>query len=205
MAHSQLRLVESIKNSIKNLFITYGETDYIGESITQLDHAIQAGLLALNDKRSHHVVLAAFLHDIGHLAGLSNPETTHMIEPNHNLHLGIQKHEELGAEFLTTLGFPESITIPISNHVLAKRYLLTIDDSYREEVSAASLQTFVLQGGLLTLEERQEFEASPYFDESILLRYYDDMAKVPNLYDNETKQMEFTKLIDLVDLIFQSV
>jgi predicted HD phosphohydrolase len=205
MAHSQLRLVESIKNAIKNLFITYGETDYIGESITQLDHAIQAGLLALNDKRSHHVVLAAFLHDIGHLVGLSNPETTHMIEPNHNLHLGIQKHEELGAEFLTTLGFPKSIIIPISNHVLAKRYLLTIDDSYREEVSAASLQTFVLQGGLLTLEERQEFEASPYFDESILLRYYDDMAKVPNLYDNETKQMEFTKLIDLVDLIFQSV
>lgn len=199
MSHTQLRINEIAKNAIKNLFVTYGESDYIGESITQLDHAVQSGLLAMNDKRPTTTILAAFLHDIGHLVGLSVPAATHMINSDSQLHLGIQNHEELGAQFLTSLGFPRSVTNPISNHVLAKRYLLTIDNSYRQEVSAASLQTFVLQGGSLSLEERQAFESSPFFDESILLRYYDDMAKVPNLYDNKTNHEAFNRLINLVD------
>lgn len=198
MSHIHLDLAETNVNTIHNLFATYGQSDYIGESITQLEHAVQAGILALNDKRSNHITIAAFLHDIGHLVGASMPATTHMIEPNQHLNLGVQKHEELGAEYLEQLGFPPSITIPIKNHVLAKRYLLTLDNTYAKEVSTASMQTFQLQGGVLSKEECREFEQSPYFEESILLRYYDDMAKISNLYDKNTTHAEFLKLLDLI-------
>lgn len=198
MSHIHLNITESSINAIRNLFTTYGQADYIGESITQLEHSVQAGILALNDKRPNHITIATFLHDIGHLVGASMPAITHMIEPNQQLNLGVQKHEELGATYLEQLGFPSSITIPIKNHVLAKRYLLSVDNTYAEEVSAASMQTFQLQGGVLSKEECQEFEQSPYFTDSILLRYYDDMAKVTHLCDKNTINVEFLKLLDLI-------
>ena len=47
-----------------------GDKGYIGEDITQLEHAMQAALLAEKENCSSDVVLAAFLHDIGHLIAL---------------------------------------------------------------------------------------------------------------------------------------
>jgi predicted HD phosphohydrolase len=198
MSHLQLRIVENNVNSIKKLFSIYGEADYIGESITQLDHAIQAGILALNEKRPSNIVISAFLHDIGHLVGLSQPSTIEMVDSTGLLHLGIQKHEELGATFLSSLGFPDSITIPIKNHVLAKRYLLSIDNMYKSQVSSASMKTFELQGGILSVEEITEFEQSPYFEESIQVRMYDDLAKENVSQSKEMKQVYLSRLFDII-------
>jgi predicted HD phosphohydrolase len=39
------------------------------------------------------------------------------------------------------------------------------------------MKTFELQGGILSVEEITEFEQSPYFEESIQVRMYDDLAK----------------------------
>ena len=41
-----------------------------GEKVTQLQHAQQAGKHAKDAERPDHIVLGAFLHDVGHLVGL---------------------------------------------------------------------------------------------------------------------------------------
>ena len=41
-----------------------------GEKVTQLQHAQQAAQQAKEADQADHVILACFLHDIGHLVGL---------------------------------------------------------------------------------------------------------------------------------------
>jgi HD superfamily phosphodiesterase len=57
---------------IISLFMNYGSADYIGEPVSVLDHSLQAAALA----RDRHpldqdLIIAALLHDIGHLLGKS--------------------------------------------------------------------------------------------------------------------------------------
>jgi HD domain len=50
------------------LFEAHGARRY-GESITQLEHALQCAALARRNRADDEVVVAALLHDIGHLSG----------------------------------------------------------------------------------------------------------------------------------------
>ena len=51
-------------NEIFDLYIKNGDNDYIGENVSQIEHALQAALLAENQSYPDHVILASFLHDI---------------------------------------------------------------------------------------------------------------------------------------------
>lgn len=46
-------------------FEKFGNKDYIGEAVSQLEHAFQCGQLAEQDQRPSDVILGALLHDIG--------------------------------------------------------------------------------------------------------------------------------------------
>src|SRR5262245_63276451 len=74
--------------------------------------------------------------------------------------------------------FPMAVTEPIRLHVSAKRYLCAMDDEYQRRLSAASIRSLALQGGPMSDDEVQEFEASPYAREGARLRRWDDLAKV---------------------------
>ncbi|OYV82995.1 MAG: hypothetical protein B7Z73_16625 [Planctomycetia bacterium 21-64-5] len=89
-------------------------------------------------------------------------------------------HAALGARILSPLFGPD-VAQPIALHVLAKRWRCTIDPDYYDELSAASQVTFVAQGGPLTTDERERFEALPGFVTAMALRSWDDRAKVPHL------------------------
>jgi predicted HD phosphohydrolase len=54
---------------ILSLFETRGAEAYLGEPVSQLEHALQAAHLASRDGASSALVAAALLHDIGHLLG----------------------------------------------------------------------------------------------------------------------------------------
>ncbi|MGZ5245900.1 MAG: phosphohydrolase, partial [Flavitalea sp.] len=56
-----------IADEIIGLYKLYGGSDYAGEEVTQLQHMLQAGWLARESGSSPDVILAAFLHDIGHI------------------------------------------------------------------------------------------------------------------------------------------
>ncbi len=62
-----MELVKSNIALIISLYEKYGNADYIGEPVSQLEHMCQSAQLAEAEGYSEEVILAAFFHDIGHL------------------------------------------------------------------------------------------------------------------------------------------
>lgn len=165
--------MESWKKSVDRVFELFaekGQADYIGEAVSQLEHACQAGELAIAAGADDDVVLAAFFHDIGHLA--ASKEASNMAG------FGVERHESIGANYLRQLGFPERIAWLVESHVQAKRYLTHCDPEYLAGLSEASRKTLDWQGGPMTEEEAIVFENDPDFDIIIQLRRWDEEAKI---------------------------
>jgi phosphonate degradation associated HDIG domain protein len=162
----------SIVEKIITLFNDQGDSEYGGEPVTQGEHALQSAHLALAEKASSSLVIASLLHDIGHLL--------HAL-PDDAPEQGIDDlHEELGNRFLIKYFIP-AVSEPVHLHVAAKRYLCAVEPSYFALLSEPSVLSLQLQGGPMSEEECQKFEANPYYKDAVQLRRYDDMAKIPNL------------------------
>ena len=54
-------------DDIRGLYREHGDVAYSGEPVTQLEHALQSGLLAEEAGADDALIAAAFLHDLGHL------------------------------------------------------------------------------------------------------------------------------------------
>jgi phosphonate degradation associated HDIG domain protein len=157
---------------IDQLFAERGGHEYHGEAVTQLEHALQAAMLAELDGQPPEVIAAALLHDIGHLLhGFGEDYLDHHIN---------DQHENLGARFLAH-AFGPAVTEPIGLHVPAKRYLCTVRPEYLTTLSPASVRSLELQGGTMTADEVQMFEAHPHFAIALTIREYDDRAKIVGL------------------------
>ena len=172
MHSSEIKL---IVDEIFSYYEKYGSHDYIGEPVTQLEHMTQGAMFAEMDGRKPEIVLALFLHDIGHLLEFDDPTGEKMGE------LGVMHHETKGKIFLQKLGIPYPIPNLVENHVKVKRYLVAKNNDYLNKLSDASRQTLNYQGGPMTQDEIYEFEGDPLFCESLLIRDYDDMGKIPNM------------------------
>lgn len=152
-----------ILNKISALYVSQGDKHY-GEGITQTQHAVQCARLAVLEGESAEMVVAALLHDIGHLLA------------EESLEHGNFKHDKIGSDYLADF-FPSQVTEPIRLHAQAKRYLCTVEAGYQQGLSAASLHSLKHQGGLMTEEEVRRFEAEPCFTQAIKLRRWDDTGK----------------------------
>lgn len=153
---------------------------YIGEPVSQLEHALQCADLARRANAGEDEVLAALLHDIGHLiapAGSAEMDG-----------LGIVDHEGIGAAFLRGLGFAPSVCALVGSHVEAKRYLACRKPGYLARLSDASRGTLAFQGGPMSEEEAASFERDPLFAAKVRLRSWDEAAKEP---DRATASIEF--------------
>jgi phosphonate degradation associated HDIG domain protein len=149
-----------------------GASRYGHEAVSQIEHAIQAASLAVAEGASAAEIVAALLHDIGHLLhGLPDDAPDQGID---------DRHEELAARWLQRRFGPEVVE-PVRLHVAAKRYLCTVEPGYREQLSPPSLQSLALQGGPMTDAEAADFRAGPHASAAISLRRRDDAAKVPDL------------------------
>jgi phosphonate degradation associated HDIG domain protein len=163
-----------IVDEIFSMYARYGDEDYIGEPVSQLEHMSQAAELAMAEGYDDEVVLAAFFHDIGHICVSSNAENT--MEG-----YGVKRHEEIGADYLRKKGFPERVANLVENHVQAKRYLTFKQPEYFASLSQASKKTLEFQGGKMTAMEAEAFEQDPVFETSIRMRRWDDLAKEVNV------------------------
>ncbi|XWV26374.1 putative HD phosphohydrolase [Tupanvirus soda lake] len=161
-------------NEIISLYEKYGSSDYIGENISQIEHMVQAAMLAEETGEDIDTILAAFLHDIGHLLEIDNKST--QME-----NLGVVNHEEIARKYLLSKGFSIKTANLVGNHVNAKRYLVTVCPDYYENLSPASKQTLEYQNGKMTESEINNFKNDPYFKESLRVRSYDDQAKIVGL------------------------
>ncbi len=144
---------------------------YGGESVTQLQHALQAAYLAERDGKPSAIVVASLLHDIGHLFE-TEFETALLTDEDHC-------HERLGCVFLQRF-FPAEVTEPVRLHVAAKRYLCATRPEYFDTLSPASVHSLKLQGGPMSRAEVSEFEAEPHYAAAVDVRLYDDLAKDPD-------------------------
>ncbi|CAF4140965.1 unnamed protein product [Rotaria magnacalcarata] len=124
---------------LRSLYEKHGENAYYGEAVTQYEHALQAAYFAEQyNPNDTELIVAAFLHDVGHLLGTKNEDFMG--------DLGVLQHEHIGAEYLRTqVGLSERICYLVANHVNAKRYLTHIDKDYYNRLSNASKQTLVYQ------------------------------------------------------------
>lgn len=145
------------------LFKERGDMVDPGDGINQLEHALQSASLARKECRGDALITACLLHDIGH-----------MLEG-----VGGEHHEASGAAWLTP-NFSPAVTEPIRLHAEAKRYLLTREPNYRDQLAEASLMSLEFQGGLMSEEELSVFEALPHHANAVHLRRIDDQAKDPD-------------------------
>ena len=147
------------------------EYDYIGEPISQLDHALQTASCALTSRSPDAVVLGALFHDIGHLIAPCAPQMAG---------LGVVNHEHIGAALLRDFGCSKQLADLVKYHVEAKRYLCFKKPNYFERLSEASRKTLQWQGGPMTAQEASEFEKLEAFRHILSVRAWDEKAKDPH-------------------------
>ncbi|HVU54414.1 MAG TPA: HD domain-containing protein [Puia sp.] len=163
---------EGVVEEIMGMYESYGDEEYAGEKVTQLEHMVQAAQLAEEQGYDEEVILAAFLHDIGHITESATPENARMGK------FGVKDHESVGAEYLREKGFSKRLTRLVESHVEAKRYLTVRDPAYYARLSDASKRTLEYQGGPMTEEEATAFEQYPLFELIIKMRNWDEEAKI---------------------------
>jgi [1-hydroxy-2-(trimethylamino)ethyl]phosphonate dioxygenase len=140
--------------------------------VNQQQHALQGAALAEREGKGDAMIVAALLHDIGHMV--------------HNLgenpaDAGIDdRHEALGHAWLQAHFGPE-VTEPVRLHVAAKRYLCAVEPNYFAKLAPDSVKSLALQGGPMSAEEVAAFEALPQHREAVQLRRYDEQAKLKGL------------------------
>ena len=162
---------------LAKLFAEQGESEYLGEAVTQAEHMLQAAACAQRASASNALIAASLLHDVGHLfVGADTSE----ISGRDLMDAGTDnRHSHTGADWLAAAGFPEPVTEPVRLHVAAKRYLCTVEPGYFDQLSEASVYTLSVQGGPMSQEEAAEFARGPYARDAVTLRRWDEAAKDP--------------------------
>ena len=163
------------KPLLSELVARYASTEaqaLYDESVTELDHGLQCAALAAAAGATPSLIVAALLHDVGHL----------LIGDLFPIEEALPKdfkHEEVGARYLTRW-FGPAVTEPIRLHVAAKRYLVAVDSAYRDGLSPSSLRSLEVQGGPMTPEACEAFAATPFALDAVALRRWDDSGKRPD-------------------------
>ncbi|WP_298865351.1 phosphonate degradation HD-domain oxygenase [uncultured Gimesia sp.] len=168
-----------IVEEIKRLFNDKGNAMYAGEPVTQTEHALQAAYSAEHAGESPELIVAALLHDIGHLL--------HKHDENCATQGIDDLHETIGAQWLIQY-FQQEVTEPIRLHVDAKRYRCATDKQYHSQLSPASVLSLQLQGGPFDQREVELFENNRWAESALRLRSWDEAAKIP---DYETPELEY--------------
>ncbi|KAE8141097.1 hypothetical protein BDV38DRAFT_279546 [Aspergillus pseudotamarii] len=163
----------------------HGQGDYIGESISQLEHCLQAAHNAQKSGARNELIIAALLHDIGQIIPLESTKEVRMNLKNSAENVGRVGHERIGSEFLRSLGFNPSVC----------QYLTAVNGSYYDSLSSASKKSLEFQGGPFKGAELATFDQDPLRDDMVALRLWDDAAKVPGIKDSTPRAREYLSLI----------
>lgn len=169
------------------IYSSRGAEDYFGEAVTTLEHSLQAAHFAQESHAPQALVIAALLHDIGHLIDSAPSDFANWRSD--------ARHEVSGSNWLARRFGPE-VSEPVRLHVPAKRYLCATDPSFSAQLSEASVRTLALQGGPMSAQEIAAFRLEPYHRDAIELRRFDDRGKVAGL-----RTPDFAHYRGLIDAI----
>ena len=162
---------DRVVEEILDLYARKGGASY-GEGVSMTEHGLQAARLAELAGQGAPPIVAALLHDIGHLL--------HDF-PEDIADQGIDsRHESIASAWLSQY-FPREVSEPVRLHVAAKRFLCATVPGYFADLSPASVQSLELQGGQMSAAETQAFMIEPFMGPALRLRRWDDLAKVAGL------------------------
>lgn len=181
-------MTEVTVDTILEALETAGQVPYGTEPVTELEHALQIADIADEMSGDEELILAALLHDIGRVA-VRQDEISDTLVPDHMGKTldGARGHDEAGADLLKDL-FSDRVLAGVRMHVAAKRYLCTVEPKYRDRISGGSETTLRMQGGLMSDAELDAFRATPYSEDAVQIRRWDDMAKTPG---KPTRPLEY--------------
>jgi phosphonate degradation associated HDIG domain protein len=163
-------MTSALDRELTELFEGRGRARYGLEAISQLAHALQTADLAERQGERPAMVLAALLHDVGHMI--------HAMGENPAADGRDDHHEALGAKWLAKRLVP-GVSEPVRLHVAAKRYLCATEPGYAARLAPDSILSLSLQGGPMTADEALAFRDIPFADDAVRLRKLDDAAKDP--------------------------
>ena len=160
----------SIRDEIRDIYTQRAMKLYGLSAVTQQQHALQAASLAEQQGEPPALIVAALVHDVGHMVhDLGEDPAMDGID---------DRHEELGAAWLASR-FGADVVEPVRLHVPAKRYLCAIDMGYFGKLSPDSVRSLALQGGAMSKAEVAAFEQLPQAQAAVRLRRLDEAAKDP--------------------------
>ena len=162
---------------IELLFVRRGSSQYSGEPVTQLQHALQTAHLAEQSGAGDAFVTACLLHDLGHLL---DDDPGHDSRDTPSLRGNDDAHQTRALPLLRGL-FPGAVRVAIGLHVDAKRYLCHADADYHARLSDDSKRSLALQGGVFSAAQAAAFLARPGAHDAVMLRQWDDLAKQAEL------------------------
>src|SRR6218665_1405770 len=111
---------------IQALFRNHGATQYTGDPVTQLEHALQTAALAEQEEAPPRLITASLLHDLCHMLEDNGDTTTQA---------GIDDlHQDRILPFVPHL-FDADVLETIRLHVDAKRYLFARESAYFSSLS----------------------------------------------------------------------
>ena len=161
----QYEQVHYIVDKIFSLYEEYGEEAY-SDNATMLMHMMKCARLAEEDGYDDEMIVAAFLHDIGHFLELSKKNAYKDVD-----------HDKLGALYLQEHGFPCRLADLVSGHIAVKRYLTFTNPAYYNSLPDAGKTSIKSHGGSMNWEEAIVFCKKPLLPRYIQLSYWDDSAK----------------------------
>jgi predicted HD phosphohydrolase len=161
LSHEALALADELILLVDSM----EDLPYGGEPVSQRAHALQCATLAVGTGAEDELVAAALLHDIGYTPWVQ------AVAPR-------RSHERAAAAFLLPrLG--DRVAWLVGHHVAAKRYLVAVQDGYTEGLSEASRRSLRAQDGPASAAEIATWRAHPWWPQAVLVRHWDDRAKVP--------------------------
>ena len=153
------------------IYVMRAQGRYGLAQVNQRAHAVQSGALARQQRLPASLVVAALLHDIGHMVhDLGHHPAAEGID---------DRHEDVGARWLSRY-FGPAVCEPVRLHVAAKRYLCSIDVAYHARLTSDSVESLALQGGPMSPEETIAFRQETFWREAVMLRKIDEAAKDPD-------------------------
>jgi predicted HD phosphohydrolase len=159
-----------VLDALRDVYEGRADRPYGLSQVNQRLHAVQAAHHARRERLSPSLVVAALLHDVGHMVhGLGEHPAADGID---------DRHEAVGADWLASL-FGPSVVEPVRLHVAAKRWLCATEPGYFARLTRDSVESLALQGGPMTRAQAAEFEATPWWRDAVALRRCDEAAKDP--------------------------
>lgn len=152
------------REQLRAALLAMADLPYGGEAVDQLEHSLQTATLAADADARPELVAAALLHDIGR-----SPRVAALMRR--------APHERVAAAYCTRL-LGHDVGWLVGAHVLAKRVLVRTDPTYAGLLSAVSTRSLAEQGGPAGDVELAAFQRHPLHREALMLRRWDDAAKV---------------------------